>query len=62
MMLPPNLNSKLQDKPTKDKFDAYRKTGLLAAIKIAENSQRTKREIDRRENVIMEWAVEEWAD
>ena len=62
MMLPPNLNSKLQDKPTKDKFDAYRKTGLLAAIKIAENSQWTKREIDRRENVIMEWAVEEWAD
>ena len=62
MMLPPNLNSKLQDKPTKEKFDAYRKTGLLAAIEVADNSQWTEREIDQRENIILEWAVEEWAD
>ena len=36
MMLPPGLNSKLQDKPPAQKLDAYKQTGLLSAIEVAD--------------------------
>lgn len=62
MILPPNLNSKLQDKPPKEKFEAYRNTGLLLAVEVAKASSWTKRAVVRRENDILDWAREEWAD
>ena len=39
MLLPPNLNSKLRDKPPKEKREAYRKTGLLIAEEVASVSK-----------------------
>ena len=36
LLLPPKLNSKLQDLSPADKSDAYRKTGLLIAREVAD--------------------------
>ena len=36
VLLPPNLNSTLQDDAPKDKAKAYRKTGLLIAGEVAD--------------------------
>ena len=65
MMLPPGLNSKLQDKPPKAKAAAYVKTGLLAAQEVADLisdsgwSRKTRRS---REDDLLTWAQEVWAD
>ncbi len=65
LILPPRLNSQLQDRPPQKKTDAYRNTGLLAALAAAEriNAGRwTKKSIVEREDEILEWAATEWAD
>lgn len=65
MLLPPNLNSTLQDGNPKDKIDAYRKTGLLIAGKVAttlETRRWSKKAIKERESEILKWAAVEWAD
>ena len=65
MLLPPNLNSMLQDRNPKDKIDAYRKTGLLIAGKVAttlETHRWSKKAIKERESEILNWAASEWAD
>jgi hypothetical protein len=65
VMLPPKLNSKLKDKPAKEKADAYRKTGLLIAGEVADmiddRGWGTKL-IREREEALLEWASGEWAD
>ena len=63
MLLPPNLNSKLRDKPPKEKRKAYRQTGLLIAGKVASVPRRwSRRTVKERENEILKWATDEWAD
>ena len=65
LLLPPGLNSKLQDNPPSEKADAYVKTGLLIAQEVADLI--TKRGwspdvIEEREVALLNWALEEWAD
>ena len=65
VLLPPKLNSALQDKPAKGKAAYYRKTGLLIAGEVADvidNAGWKARSIKEREELLLEWAAEEWAD
>ena len=65
LLLPPGLNSKLQDKPARKKVGAYTKTGLLIAQEVADVvstdgwSLKTMKE---RETDLLEWAIQEWSD
>jgi len=65
VLLPPKLNSKLQDNAPEDKVEEYRKTGLLIAGEVAEiieDNGWNGNAIDARENVLLEWVMIEWAD
>ena len=65
VLLPPNLNSALQNKLAKDKAADYRKTGLLIAGEVAdviETAGWKSRSVKEREERLLEWAAEEWAD
>ena len=65
MLLPPKLNSALQNKPAKGKAVHYRKTGLLIAGEVADVIDAAgwkSRSIKEREERLLEWAAEEWAD
>ena len=65
LVLPPKLNSKLQDDDPDEKADSYQKTGLLIAGAVAdeidENGWKLK-SIEQRENEILEWMAVEWKD
>ena len=66
-VLPPKLNSKLQDKPAREKAPAYTKTGLVVAQEVASRINASggkwrKRDIIARENDLFKWAAQEWAD
>ena len=64
VLLPPKLNSKLQDRHPKDKADAYRKTGLLIAGEVADTIQSKgwkAKSIEQREQELLDWAAIEWA-
>ena len=65
VLLPPKLNSTLQDKPAKNKAAHYRKTGLLIAGEVADviDASRWKSSsIEERTERLIEWAAKEWAD
>jgi hypothetical protein len=65
VLLPPRLNSKLQDNKPKDKVEAYRQTGLLIASQVADAIDAggwDKDAIQQREDKLLEWAMKEWAD
>jgi len=63
LILPPRLNSKLGAKAPEDKADDYRKTGLLIAQEVAESLRGWNSDsIVERENTLLEWALQEWAD
>ena len=66
MILPPKLNSKLQDKTPKEKEPEYKRTGLLSAIEVAsilESKPRWPKTVVRqRGEKLLEWATKEWAD
>jgi hypothetical protein len=63
MMLPPGLNSKLGSKAPHQKAEDYNKTGLLVAQDVVGNlSDWSLRSIEDRENALLRWALEEWAD
>jgi hypothetical protein len=65
VLLPPKLNSKLQDDEPKNKVDAYRKTGLLIAGEVAdaiESNGWKGQAIADREDHLLEWIATEWAD
>lgn len=65
LLLPPRLNSTLQDRRPKKKAEAYRKTGLLIAEEVAqllEEGRWTKKAVRNREKALLEWAAREWAD
>lgn len=63
MLLPPRLNSKLQDRPPEEKKDDYLKTGLLQAIEVANRIPTWDRTaIIKREGELIAWAATRWAD
>lgn len=65
VLLPPRLNSKLQANKPKDKTDSYRQTGLLIAREVADlidNGTWNTEAIQDREDALLEWAKNEWAD
>ena len=65
VLLPPNLNSTLQDLAPKDKVTAYRRTGLLIAGEVADRIEAGRwnsRAVEDREEAMLEWAATEWAD
>lgn len=65
VLLPPMLNSTLQDKPAREKAASYRKTGLLIAGEVADvidSAGWKPKSIKEREARLIEWAADEWAD
>jgi hypothetical protein len=65
LLLPPKLNSTLQDDSPKDKAEAYRKTGLLIAGEVADvidSDGWSKKSVEERESALLQWASTEWAD
>lgn len=65
VLLPPKLNSKLQDNAPKDKAIAYRKTGLLIAGEVADTIEGDgwqEKAIEDRATALLEWAADEWSD
>lgn len=65
VLLPPKLNSKLKDDPTRKKSLAYRQTGLLIASEVADlidSGTWNSKSIEARERALLEWAASEWAD
>ena len=65
LLLPPRLNSKLQDKRARKKIGAYTNTGLLIAQEVADMVSThgwTLETMKERETDLLEWAKEEWAD
>lgn len=64
VLLPPKLNSTLQDWEPKEKRDAYIGTGLLVAQDVAAglNTAWNGSAIDAREETLVEWARQEWRD
>jgi len=63
LILPPKLNSKLGAKAPKEKAEEYRNTGLLLAQEAAERLHSWSFEAtNERENALLQWALQEWAD
>lgn len=63
VLLPPRLNSKLQDLDPTEKADAYRKTGLNQAIDVAGRIPTWDRAaVEKREQEILAWAASHWTD
>ena len=65
LLLPPGLNSKLQDKPPRQKAESYTGTGLLMAQEVARvisTSEWTFEAMQERESKLLTWALQEWAD
>ena len=66
LMLPPRLNSTLGNKPPGEKAEAYNKTGLLIAGRVADRIKKSggwgEKEARAREAELLEWASREWAD
>jgi hypothetical protein len=67
VLLPPRLNSTLQDIASNKKATPYRETGLLIANEVANlidaaRGKWNKGAIENRENELIEWATKEWAD
>ena len=64
MILPPKLNSKLGNKSPKDKASEYTQTGLLIAQDVTKqcSGKWGKAEVQKREEKLLKWAVQEWAD
>lgn len=63
MMLPPGVNSGLQDKIPKDKAQTYTKQGLLQAIEVSKliATRKWNREaIQKRGKRFIRWATAQW--
>jgi adenine-specific DNA-methyltransferase len=65
VLLPPKLNSTLQDDAPKNKAEAYRQTGLLIAGEVANTIEKDgwkAHSIEEREDALLKWAATEWVD
>lgn len=65
VLLPPKLNSKLQDREPAEKADFYRKTGLLIAVEVADlidDGGWKGPAVEAREDALLKWVRQEWSD
>jgi len=65
VLLPPGVNSKLQDQDPDKKCSTYLECGLLIAIEVGKLLRRTqwsRSKVEKREKRLMNWAMNEWAD
>ena len=64
LLLPPPLNSKLGKMAPKNKTDAYRETGMRIALEAAQQVENgwNREAIQAREEELLVWAKQEWAD
>ena len=66
LLLPPKLNTQLNNLSPRHKRDAYTKTGLLiaqdVATKIGSAGRWNKATIRKREDALLKWAKKRWAD
>jgi hypothetical protein len=65
LMLPPGVNSKLQDKDPKDKAVTYQSCGLLQAMEVGRLVRKRKWDrsaVEKRERRLIRWAPSEWGD
>lgn len=63
VLLPPRLNSKLQDTSPPKKAKEYEKTGLLIATELKPVLKEWKLEsVKKREEQLLKWAKQEWSD
>jgi hypothetical protein len=61
-LLPPGLNSRLQNLDPADKRDEYLKTGLAVAVDVAQRIPPWDRDaVEKREEELITWAAREWA-
>lgn len=65
-MLPPGVNSKLQDDDPRQKVSAYKESGLLLTIEVGKLIERLKKwdlaAVEHREKKLIKWARSEWSD
>ena len=64
-MLPPGINSKLQDSDPRDKLKTYETCGLLGSTEVAgvlKKGKWSRAAVEQREKAMLEWARQEWAD
>jgi len=65
MMLPPGVNSKLQDKDPRFKAETYESCGLLSSIevsKLLKNENWSKSAVEARGKRLLQWAKTQWKD
>lgn len=65
MLLPPDVNSGLKDKPPEEKFSEYHATGLRTAQEVVDRAKTKKwgpKDIQWRKTKILKWAAKEWGD
>lgn len=63
VLLPPVVNSKLGDMSSSEKAKAYESTGLLIAAEVKPNLRQWNLDsVERREEKLLQWAYQEWAD
>ena len=64
LLLPPGLNSSLQDREPEAKVNDYRNTGLLIAANVAQTIERDGEwgieQIEKREQELLHWIEREW--
>jgi hypothetical protein len=63
VMLPPGINSKLQDISPREKAHTYAEQGLLQAIevsKLLDGHKWNRAAVKRREKSLIRWALKEW--
>lgn len=62
LILPPNINSKAQNKGFKDKKAIYKQNYLRMMDEIFNKHDWSRKAIEEREEKLLEWAKNEWAD
>ena len=66
MLLPPQINSQLQDTQPQNKIESYRGTGFYHADEVVEMLEASpswsKKTCKRRERRLLEWAAREWGE
>lgn len=64
LLLPPGLNSKLGDSDPIEKSEAYKNTGLLCAVEVANKMQKEGwgvEQVEEREKRILDWVKSAWS-
>jgi Protein of unknown function (DUF1524) len=63
MLLPPGINSQLQDDDPADKASTYQTCGLLSAAEVGialEDGKWSRKAVEERERRLIQWASDEW--